>query len=87
MASESSGTDLGTKVFKFCTNIINIIFICAKEDQKITIILKMSTFIHLQNFQIPYNFVKLCSSFLDFMNYFNVSGYGRLWICIIFHGF
>lgn len=47
MASESSGTDFGTRVFNFCTNIINIIFVCTLEDQTITVILKKFTFIYI----------------------------------------
>jgi hypothetical protein len=52
MASESSGTGFGDRVFKFCANIINVvaILICALEDQTITSILKKFTFMYLLKF-------------------------------------
>jgi hypothetical protein len=43
MASESSGTGFGTRLFKFYANIINVVVIViwASEDQTFMSILKM----------------------------------------------
>jgi hypothetical protein len=52
MASESTGMDFGDKVFKCCANISNVavILVCPLEDQSVTSILKMITFIHILKF-------------------------------------
>jgi hypothetical protein len=49
MANESSSAEFGASVFKFCANIVDIvvIFICALEDQRVTSVLKMFTFVHV----------------------------------------
>lgn len=54
MASESSGTDFGGRVFKFCANVINVVAIpiCTLEDQRVTRALKMFTFIYFLKFSI-----------------------------------
>jgi hypothetical protein len=47
MTSKFNGKDFGTRAFKFCAGVNNIvvIFICALEDRRVTSILKMFTYI------------------------------------------
>jgi hypothetical protein len=72
MASESSGTDFGTRIFKFCMNIINVvvIFICAFGDQGVKSIFRMFT---SKYFTKLTNSLTSKSSFFDFTKYFNLS--------------
>jgi hypothetical protein len=51
MASESSDTDFGARVFKSCADTMNgVMFICALEGQRVTSIFKIFTFMYLLKF-------------------------------------
>jgi hypothetical protein len=87
MASESSGNDFEASVFQFCANTTNVIviFICPLEVQGVRSILKMLKFIlYSKIFKI---LTTLNILFFDFTKYFNISSYGGLEICTLFHGF
>jgi hypothetical protein len=55
MASESSDTDFGAKVFKFWAKIINVVvtLIYILEDRSVKSILKLFTSYIFWNFKIP----------------------------------